>query len=217
MKRKKRNYIFSILAGFLLLFSTAFLYISIERAVSYKKAPGRIISVDTQQREGGTSGDRYYYTESNVKCEYIAGGHEYIKIFEIKGDYSGRKGEKVTILYNEEDPLDCTIDSNNTVALVSSVCYTIFGIFAVIIDIMQWCKFRKEENKTLSQEHFSDADMEQYSAQIRKQKKINIVLIIASVLCLVLFMFDIPLIVITIARIADHRSCSTLELKNTEE
>lgn len=51
--------------------------------------------------------------------------------------------------------------------------------------------------------------MQQYNEQMRKQRKINIILIIASVFGLSLFMLDISLIVYTIARNVDDRLCNS--------
>lgn len=210
MKRKKRKYILLIIAAFILPFSIAFLYSSIEELFFYGKAQATIISVNTEEREGGTSGDTYYYTESELKCSYTVGNFEYRKRFEIKSDYSGWKGKTITILYNKENPYECVMESQSVKAFLYSIIFTAGSICYIVFDIKRWVNIRKEENDSILQAPFSDSDMQQYTAQRKKQKRINIILIIASILGLVLFVFDIPLIVYTIARNVDYRSCNNI-------
>ncbi len=226
LKRQKRKYIFLIIAAVILPFSIAFLYTSIDKSIHYGSAQATIISVDTEEREGGTYGDRYYYTESEIKCRYIAEDLEYTKKFEIKGDYSGREGENITVLYDKEKPFECVMESGNTMRFIHSIIFTVGGICYIIIDIRGWCNVRKEENKNLSQVDLSDSDIQQYSAQMKKQKRTNTILIIASAVGAALVVFnivinasvpgaillvvDIPLIVYTVARNIDYRLCNSI-------
>ncbi len=180
MKRQKRKYIFLIIAAVILPFSIAVLYTSIDKAFHYGRAQATIISVDTEEREGGTYDDKYYYTESEIKCRYIVGDFEYTKRFEIKGDYSGREGENITVLYDKEKPFECVMGSGAVTSILYSIIFTVGSICYIIIDIRGWRNVRKEENKSLSRVNLSDSDMRQYSAQMKKQKRTNTILIIAS-------------------------------------
>ncbi len=226
MKRQKRKYIFLIIAAFILPFSIAVLYVSIDKIFCYGRAQATIISVDTEERKGGTSGDRYYYTESEIKCSYIVGDFEYRKRFEIKGDYSGREGENITVLYNKEKPFECVMESGSITTIIYSIIFTVGSICCIIVDIWRWINIRKEENKSLSKVNLSDSDMRQYSAQMKKQKRTNTIMIIASAVGAALVVFnivinasvpgaillvvDVPLIVYTIARNIDYRSCNSI-------
>ena len=226
MKRQKRKYIFLIIAAVILPFSIAVLYTSIDKTVHYGKAQATIISVDTEERKGGTYDDKYYYIESEIKCSYIVDDFEYTKKFEIKGDYSGREGENITVLYNKEKPFECVMGTGAVTAIIYSLIFTVGSIVCIIIDILGWRNVRKEENKNLSQVNLSDFDIQQYSEQMKKQKRTNTILIIASAVGAALVVFnivinasvpgaillvvDVPLIVYTVARNIDYRLCREL-------
>ena len=226
LKRQKRKYIILIIAAAILPFSIAVLYTSIDKNVHYGKAQATIISVDTEERKGGTYDDKYYYIESEIECSYIVDNFEYTKKFEIKGDYSGREGENITVLYNKEKPFECVMGTGAVTAIIYSAVFTVGSICYIFIDIRSWRNIRKEENKNLSQVTLSDSDMQQYSEQMKKQKRTNTILTIASAVGAALVVFNIvinasvpgaillvvddPLIVYTAARNIDYRLCSRI-------
>ncbi len=208
MKRQKRKYLMLIISSVILTFSIAILYRSIEQTFTYKETEATILSVETENREGGTSDDRYYYIESEIKCCYTVDGLEYRKTFTIKADYSGSEGRTITILYNKKHPFDSVLESKSIKAFLYSMVFTVGSVYCIFFDIRNWVRIRKKENENESQTYFPAEAMQQYERKRRRQKAVNIVLTIVSILLLLpLSLIELTLIVYTIARNIDYRMC----------
>lgn len=209
MKREKRNYIVLMIASFLLIFSSLGIYSTIESHLFYGRTQGTVISVKTEKYEHSGPDDTTNHTESDILCSYTVGDKEYAVRYKYKNDFSGLEGKAVTVLYNKNDPYESVIEETSIRGAAAGVILTIICLSVIVYDIKHWVNIRKAENESISRSDFSEPDMQQYNEQMRKQRKINIILIIASVFGLSLFMLDIPLIVYTIARNVDDRLCNS--------
>ena len=135
MKRQKRKYLMLNISAVIFMCALAVLVTSIEKIFSYRKTEATIVSVKTEEREGGTSDDRYYYIESDISCSYTVDNLEYRKTFTIKSDYSGQEGRTIILLYNKANPFDSVLESGNAQALLYSAVFTIGSICCVFFDI----------------------------------------------------------------------------------
>lgn len=86
-----------MVASVILSLASAYFVPTVVHMFSYKKADAVIVSVTTQEREGGTYDDRYYYTESDIKCSYTVKNKEYWVTFTIKSNYEGMEGETAAV------------------------------------------------------------------------------------------------------------------------
>ncbi|MGN0379169.1 MAG: DUF3592 domain-containing protein [Butyrivibrio sp.] len=220
MKRKKRSYVLILVASVILSLASAYFVPTVVHMFSYKKTDAVIDSVTTQEREGGTYDDRYYYTESDIKCSYTVKNKEYWVTFTIKSNYEGMEGETVAVWYDKDNPRKCYMQAKSVVGLVYSGIFIFACLFMIIADLKGWKKTRIEENQKLLQITHSRIEIQQFEAQKKKQKKINTILIIASGILAIplLLFFDIPLAVFTTARVQDYKWCyKNVPLKNNSE
>lgn len=210
IKRAKRNYIIVIMMSCFMIFTLAFALVGFEQALSYGETDGVIKSVNVREVEGGTYDDRYYYTESAVKYDYTIGGREYSGTTYLREDYTGREGERVTVIYDKSSPRKSDIGSRTKslgfgiTSLISTAVLLIYAIY----DMINWVRIRKAENTQISWQSLSSDERLALNNEKKKKTKLNIILLIASALCtFLLLFFAIPLWVFTVAKMIDVKLC----------
>lgn len=207
VKRQKRSYVILLLMSFFLIFTTVGIFFGIWDLLTYAETDGVVVNVKVYDREGGTTGDKYYYKESVVTCKYTVKGREYTARYTEKGDLSSYKGETIGIYYERSNPNKSTMWSSEWLRNISSVCGSIFFVCWIISDIKQWVKLRKEENLNFSLAFMSEKDREEYLIAAVKKKKTNTILTVLSIVGSIFLFFNIPLVAYTIARKIDYKYC----------
>lgn len=209
MKRKKRSYVLILVASVILTLASGYFIPTLVNISSYKKTDDVIVSVTTEEREGGTYDDRFYYIESDIKCSYTVGNREYWETFTIKSDYEGMEGETITVWYDKDNPHKCYLEAKSAMGLIYSGFFMVACPFLIISDFKGWKKTRIEENRKLLQVPHSEIEIRQYEVRKKKKKRTNTILIVVSIVLAVplLLFFDIPLVVFTAARVQDYKWC----------
>ena len=100
------KYLLLIVSILVLPFSVIILGSSISYMITREMANAIITEVDTEEREGGSTGDRYYYTISRIHYTYTADGREYSGSYDTKGNFSGSVGDSTAVLYDEDEPYE---------------------------------------------------------------------------------------------------------------